>query len=117
MQSPRPNYTPHDIYRRLKRKNFLPTLLFVLFLWAALGGVVYFTDPAALFSLIVFFIILFLAFLYTFSLILASTRRGFLIALALSLFIILRYLGVGTWLNFILIVAIAVCAELYFTLR
>lgn len=61
-----------------------------------------------------FFITSFLAFLFTFSLILVGGRRGLIASLSLSLFLVLAYLGVGNILNLILILAIAVCLELYF---
>ncbi len=99
----------------LKRKNFFPTLLVTVLLWALLGGLVYFVDPGTFGVVPLFFITFFVATLFTFSLIFASSRRGLLISISLSLFSILMYLGVGNILNFILIVAIAVCIELYFS--
>ncbi|HJY98271.1 MAG TPA: hypothetical protein VJ227_01000 [Patescibacteria group bacterium] len=101
----------------LKRKNFFPTLLVTLMLWMSLGGLVYFVDPGAFAAVVLFFALLALSLLFTFSLIFANSRRGLITSLSLLLFSFLAYLGVGNILNFILIVAIAVTIELYFTLK
>lgn len=97
----------------LKRKNFLPTLLITVFLWFVLGGVIYFVDPDTFGAVPLFFATFFTASLFTFSLIFASSRRGLISSISLSLFLILSYLGVGNILNLILIVAIAICIEIY----
>lgn len=98
----------------LKRKNFLPSFLVTVLLWLLLGGLVYFIDPEIFGAVPLFFVLLFAALLFTFSLIFASTRRGVISAIALSLFSILSYLGVGNIINLFLIVAIAISVELYF---
>lgn len=97
----------------LKRKNFFPTLLVTLLLWLLLGGLIYFVDPDTFGVVLLFFIILFISFLFTFSLIFAGSRRGLTTSISLILFVILMYLGVGNVLNLVLILAIAVCIELY----
>lgn len=101
----------------LKRKNFLPTLLLTILFWILLGALIYFVDPATFGVIPLFFITVFVALLFTFSLIFANSRRGFFVSLSLSLFSILMYLGIGNWLNLVLILAIATCIELYFTLK
>lgn len=101
----------------LKRKNFLPTLLLTILFWFLLGALIYFVDPGTFGVVPLFFITFFVALLFTFSLIFANSRRGFLASLSLSLFSILMYLGVGNWLNLGLILAIAVCIEIYFSLK
>jgi hypothetical protein len=101
----------------LKRKNFLPTLLITVVLWLLLAGLIYFVDPSTFGIVPLFFITVFVVLLFTFSLIFASSRRGLIIGSSLSLFLILAYLGVGNILNLFLIVAIAVCVELYFKSR
>ena len=112
--------TSHSTTRRqqvLKRKNFLPTLLLTILFWLLLGALVYFVDPSTFGVIPLFFITIFITFLFTFSLIFAHSRRGFVAAISLSIFLILMYLGVGNLLNLGLILAIAVCIELYFTLK
>lgn len=99
--------------QKIKRKNFLPTLIITIIIWIVLGGVIYFIDPNTFFAVPLFFILLFITLLFTFSLLFASSRRGLISSLSLLLFLLLSYLGVGNVLNLVLIVAIAVCVELY----
>jgi hypothetical protein len=95
----------------------LPTLLITILLWLAIAGLVYFIDPGTFGAVPLFFAGLFMALLFTFSLIFANSRRGIVTAIALTFFLLLMYFGVGNILNLILIVAIAVCIELYFSLK
>src|SRR3989344_37069 len=97
----------------LKRKNFLPTLLITIFLWLFLGGLIYFIDPDTFAAVPLFFVLIFSCFLFTFSLIFAGSRTGLIASSSLTLFLVLAYLGVGNILNLLLIVAIAVCIEIY----
>jgi len=83
----------------LKRKNFLPTLLVTVLLWAIIAGLIYFIDPGTFGIVPLFFVIVFAALLFTFSLIFASTRRGLIGSISISLFLILSYLGVGNIIN------------------
>jgi len=101
----------------LKRKNFLPTLIITIFLWLLLGGLVYFVGPDSFGVIPLFFVLIFFCLLFTFSLIFANSRRGIVATIAITFFLLLTYLGVGNILNMILIVAIAACIELYFSLR
>lgn len=101
--------------QQLKRKNFLPTLLITIFLWSLLGLLIYFVDPSTFGALPLFFVLLFASFLFMFSLLFASTRRGLITSLSLTLFSVLLYLGVGNILNIFLILAIAICVEVYFS--
>jgi len=98
-----------------KRKNFLPTLLLTLLLWSTLGFLTYFVDPENLGVIPLFFLITLLALTFTFSIILANSRRGLLTSIGLTLFLILRYFGVGNILNLALITGIALTIEMYFT--
>lgn len=113
MRVPQTNYSKLK-EQKLKRKNFLPTLAVTILLWGLLSGLIYFVDPNTFLVVPLFFVLLFTSLLFTFSLIFASSRRGLIASLSLSLFLLLMYLGVGNVLNFSLIVAIAVCIELYF---
>jgi hypothetical protein len=101
----------------LKRKNFLPTLIVTIFLWLTLGGIVYFLEPDTFGILPLFFILVFFSLLFTFSIIFSQTRRGFLTALGLTLFLILRYFGIGNVLNFLLIAGILITFEIYLSKR
>lgn len=101
----------------LKRKNFLPTLLLTILFWLLLGALIYFVDPVIFGAVPLFFVTVFVTLLFTFSLVFANSRRGLLLSLSLSLFLILMYLGVGNWLNFVLILAISACIEICFSLK
>jgi len=98
----------------LKRKNFLPTLLITIFLWLFLGSLIYFIDPDTFAAVPLFFVLIFSCLLFTFSLIFAGGRRGLIGSVSITLFLILAYFGIGNILNLLLMVAIAVCIELYF---
>jgi len=101
----------------LKRKNFFPTLLITVLLWIATAALIYFVDPGTFAAIPVFFVAIFFSLLFTFSLIFADSRRGTIATIASTLFLTLLYLGVGNFLNLILIVAIAGSIELYFSLK
>jgi hypothetical protein len=116
MRVPRPNYNSHR-EQILKRKNFLPTLLITVLLWIMLGGLIYFVEPGTFGVIPLFFVTIFVSLLFTFSLLFANSRRGLVITIGLTFFLLLSYLGVGNILNLILIVAIATCIELYFSLK
>jgi hypothetical protein len=90
-----------------KRKNFFPTLVITLLLWIFLAVLVYFVEPD----------FTFVAILFTFSTLLTNSRRGLIFALALTLFLILRYFGVGNIINFLLIMGVAITTEIYFQKR
>ena len=108
MRVPRSKYN-------LKRRNFLPTLLITIFLWVLLGGLVYFVDPDVFLAVPIFFVLFFSANLFTFSLLFVGTRRGLITSSSITTFLLLSYLGVGNILNLVLILAIAICIELYFS--
>jgi hypothetical protein len=99
--------------QKLKRKNFFPTLLLTFLLCCMTVGLVYFIDPSTFMAIPLFFILIFLSILFLSSLLFASSRRGLIVSLSLSLFLILAYLGVGNIINLLLIVAIAVCIDIY----
>lgn len=112
--------TSHSTIRKqqvLKRKNFLPTLLLTILLWLLLTTLVYFADPQTFGAIPLFFLLLFISFLFTFSLIFANSRRGLVASISFILFSILLFLGVGNLLNLILILAIGTCTELYFSTK
>jgi len=98
----------------LRRKNFLPLLSLTVILWVLLIALVYFTDPVKSVFIYVFFFITFFALFFTFSLILVNKRRGVLTAAGLTIFLILRYFGIGNLLNLLLITGIFISLELYY---
>lgn len=96
-----------------KRKNFLPTLIAIILLWAGAAFMIYFADPDKLLVVPLFFLIFFLALLFTFSTLFANSRRGFLTAFAITFFLLLKYFGVGNLINLLLLAGIIITAELY----
>jgi len=103
--------------RRKRKKNFLVLLPITLFFWTTAIFLVYFVDPGTFGAIPLFFLIIFTALLLTFSIILAHTRRGTITALAITLFLVLGYLGLGNLLNFFLLVGITLAFEIFFTKR
>jgi hypothetical protein len=98
-----------------RRKNFFPTLIVLILSWGSIFAVVYLIDPTSLGAVPAFFILVFIASIFTFSTLFANTRRGVISALALTLFLVLRYLGIGHILNFLLIFGLAITIEVYFS--
>jgi hypothetical protein len=98
-----------------RRKNFFPTLIIIFFLWAFLFLLIYFVDPATFGALPVFFALIFFASLFTFSALLANSLIGLIYASGLTLFVILRYFGIGNILNFLLIFGAAASLNFYLT--
>ncbi len=96
------------------RKNFLPTLGITVLLWLILAGLIYFADPETFGVVFIFFAIFFFTVLFTFSLVFANTRRGLIITIGITLFLILRYFGVGNLLNGLLIAGVTLASEIYF---
>lgn len=109
------------IIRRQKevklRKNFLSTFIITFLLWLGVAGIVYFIDPYKNGATILFFLVLFFALFFTFSIIFINSRRGFVTSTGITLFITLRYFGLGNILNFFLIAGICIATEIYFSKR
>jgi len=98
-----------------RRKNFFPSLVLTLLFWAALVFEIFYVDPAEDFALFAFFTLLFLSVLFTFSILFINTRRGFFVASVTTMFAILRYFGIGSLLNFALLIFCAIAFEVYFS--
>ncbi len=98
-----------------RRKNFFPSLIITLISWLLIAYLVYSIDPSSPLVIILFFVLLFIALLFTFSIIFTNARRGLTAAIVVTIFLILRYYGVGNVLNFILIVALTIASDIYFT--
>jgi hypothetical protein len=110
-------YTAHIAGGRRKkirrRKNFFPTLIIIVISWFTIAAIIYFVNPAMLGIIPLFFLIIFIALLFTFSTLLANSERGLIIASTATLFLLLRYLGVGNIINFLLIVGLGITTDLY----
>ncbi len=95
-----------------ERKNYFPTLAAIVFLATAISGIVYFTDPYTPLVVVLFFILLFVLLLLTLSALLSNTRRGIIASIVITLFLILRVLGIGNIVNLILLAGLGVVADI-----
>lgn len=100
-----------------KRKNFFPTLIITIILLLSTVGILFFVDPVTHLAVPLLFVLIFSSTLFLFSIILGNSRRGFLIATWLTFFLILRYLGVGNILNFLIITGLMFVIEIYYSKR
>jgi len=98
-----------------ERKNYFPTLIAIVFLVAAISGLIYFTDPITPGVTILFFILFFVLLLLALSTLLLNTRRGIIASIVITLFLILRVLGVGNILNLILLAGLGIVVDMYLT--
>lgn len=97
----------------LRRKNFLPSLIITFILLLALISTIFFLDPAKSLNIFLFITNLFVFLIFLFSLILGSSKLGLIISFCITLFIILRYFGIGNILNAVLIAGLGIIALLY----
>lgn len=98
-----------------RRKNYYPTLILIVFFWGLATALVYFVDPLTTGAIQLFFVIIFLATLLTLSILVANSTRGLIGSCVITIFLILRYFGVGNIINILLLAGIAIAADLYFT--
>jgi hypothetical protein len=71
-----------------------------------LGGLISFVDPFSMGAVPAFFVLVFLALLFTFSILLANSLLGAVYSLGLTFFVVLRYFGIGNVLNLLLILGV-----------
>ena len=71
--------------------------------------------PTSTFLLLAFFFLLLVALFLTSALIWANSRRGLLTALFVILVLVFRYYQIGNFLNLILLLAIFMALEIYFS--
>ena len=70
------------------RKNFFPAMLLTILLWLGVVFIIYFVNPSDLGAVQLFF---------------------------MTIFLVLRYLGVGNILNLLLILGLTITTEIYFS--
>jgi len=112
MASPKKEKRKQEVKRR---KNFFPTLIVIFILWGFIAALIYLVDPTNFGVIPVFFILFFFSSFLTFATLFANTGRGALVSAGLTLFLILRYLGVGNVINLLLIFGVLLSLELYFS--
>lgn len=107
--------------RKEKGRSYLPALILSLVWWGLLGGLVFLVDPAAVAdwpvtrSYFSFFLLLFLAVLFSASLLLGNTRRGLVVAVGFVVYGYLRLLKLGGIVNLILLLGALLAFEVYFS--
>lgn len=99
--------------QKIVRKNFIATFLLTVFLWATWTIFFLLVPPEYFLTPLAFLLISFLAVLFTFALLFANTRRGLLVALGVTVFMILRYFEIGNYLNLLLLAGIFLSLEYY----
>ena len=95
------------------RKNFFPTLIVIIILITMLALIITYVSPDNPGIIFLFFIFLFSIILFSTSMAFANSRRGLLTAIGSTIFVILRYVGIGSLINFLLIFALCVSCEIY----
>lgn len=103
-----------------RRKNYLPALILIVLLWGLLSLVLFFVEPSLIKDVLIpgvylpFFLIFFPAGWFTLAIICGNTRRGLLMAIGLSVFLLLRIFQFGNGLNLVLILGILIAVDRYF---
>src|SRR4030043_1114288 len=100
---------------RQRRKNFFPTLLLAILFWLGWLLVLFKVPPENLLSILGFFSLLFATLFLTSALLFANSRRGLITALFFVLVLIFRYYQIGNFLNLMILLAIFVSLELFFS--
>lgn len=99
--------------RLQKQKNYAATFFLIIILWVSLAFIIYTLPPKAFGVLPAFFTILFLALLFTLSVLLTNTRRGFMSSAAITLILLLRYFHIGNVINILLLIGAFIAFEYY----
>ncbi|MBU0619319.1 hypothetical protein KKD62_03735 [Patescibacteria group bacterium] len=108
--------------KRIK-KSFIPTIFLAIFFWLSTGLIVFFLDPLSIKDILIpgtylpFFLVLAPALFFTWSLIFMNSRRGLLTTAGIILFLVLKLLKIGNFLNVILIASLIIALELSFSKR
>lgn len=100
-----------------RRKNFLPSFILAIFFWIVCLFILIYISPDSNFAIFSFLFAIFLALILTLALFLANTRRGFLFALGIILFLILKWQKLANVLNNFFLLAVVLLLETYFTKR
>lgn len=100
-----------------RRKNFFPTFLLAILFWLGWIFILFKVPPVSFAAMFFFYLFLFLAVFLTAALILAHSRRGFLVSLLIIFVLLFRYYQIGNLLNLFLLLTIFAALEAYFTKR
>jgi len=100
-----------------RRKNYLPSLALALVLWVLFFSMIVYVEPDLVKDVFVqglylpFFLLFIPACFLTLALMLGNTRRGFLITVGLTIFLLLRVFELGNVLNLFLISGIVIAID------
>lgn len=106
---------------RSRRKNFkekpknyvLPNIICSVLLAAFLVFIVYFIDPKTFLIIPVFLMVFFFAVYFGLGILIRKVRRKIIIAASITIFLILRLLKMGNFINFFLLGAITITILIY----
>lgn len=99
----------------MRKKRFLPVFFTGLVFWGAFLYLIFFLPPENNFLIFTFHFSLFWALFFSLALLFRNTRRGFLLATAIIIFLALRFLKQSHPLNLILLGGIILTLEIYFS--
>jgi len=108
---------------KAKKRQYLPLAILTVLMWVVLGAIVILVDPLILKdfpftnSYLIFFIVWFLTWFFSISLILLSSKRGFLYSTMLTIVLMLRLIRLGHVANLVLLVGLTVAIDFYFSSR
>lgn len=100
-----------------QRKDFFFSFLVAVTLWVFWLTLFFFVPPEIPGITFLFLVLTFAAFFLTAALLLANTRRGFLVAVGAVLIMLLSYYGAGNYLNILLVIGILAATEYYLSKR
>ena len=105
--------------RRFKIGFPAATIWLAVVSWAGLAGLVILTDPEifANYRYLPIWPMMFLSLAATLRLILGSWRRGLIFALAGTVYMVFRFLGIGYWIYGILLLGLAGVIDWYFSIK
>jgi hypothetical protein len=95
------------------RRNFVPTIVVIILLWITLGKIIISLEPERFVNVFAFLVVFNLATFFSLATILASTRRGFLIATCATIFLIGRYLNISNLQNIAIIIGFLILSRVY----
>ena len=100
---------------RREKKNYLAGLLITLFWWVVLAFMIIMIDPRSMAGInyLPFLGVLFLAVMFTSSLIMANTVNGLIVATGVILWCLLKIWNISNWFNGLLILGIILILLIY----
>ncbi len=107
-------------YGKFRRKIRFPAsaVFLTAVSWAGLAVMVVLVDPEifAGYHYLPIWPVMFLALAATIRLVLGSWRRGLIFALAVTIYMVFRYLEIGYWMYGVLLLGLARVVEWYFSI-